>query len=184
MAFTPQIAAYVGLLPLLKAAKKIIEDDFEDALAWRCSLDSSTPGENYARIQTSQMHSRNFPLLVIQPAQDRPGENVDQGVDQNQFFDVSIHIVRAIGGTVPPVEQIDAMAAELIRYYEATRWAFECATEAQWREFFPSGARTDRLAVRCAEGVFGQLIEGSAKESAGQYERSMDFELQIKFIEA
>lgn len=183
MAFTPKITAYVGLLPLLRAAKKIIEDDFAAALIWRCSLDASTPGADYARIQTSQMHSRNFPLLTIQPAQDRPGENVDEGIDQNETFEVAISLVRAIT-TGDPVAQIDAQTADLIRYYDATRWALESATDAQWRQFFPASANAGPVKVQCGEGVFRQLVEGSATESAGQYERSMDFELQVNFFEA
>lgn len=183
MPFEPLFTNYIGMLPFLTAAKAIIESDFEDALAWRCGLDGSTPGDNYAAVQFSHMHSEVFPLLVIQPGASNPDYATTGGMRQAHIFEAEIFITRPIGAG-DPVAQFNAMAADLVRYLDATMWAFMAATLTQWQADLPAGANYGKLAVSCTDIVFGELIKGSEKESAGQYERSVAFELHVDLREA
>lgn len=182
MAFTPIFTSYSGMLPIMKAAKAILESDFLDALTWRAALDGASVGEDFARIQFSQMHSQKFPLCVIQPAQDLP-QQITGGLQQRHIFDVEIFITRAIN-TGSQVDGINALAEDLIRYYDATVAALTSATDAQWIANLPSGANIGGIRPFCTNGVFGQIQEGSARETAGQYLRSVAFELQIQMVEA
>jgi hypothetical protein len=183
MAFQPIITNYVGMLPILQAAEQIIADDFAAALAWRCALDGSTPGANYARVQTEQMHSSKYPLLVVQPAQDLPDWLGTGGIQQRQLFDVEIFLTTSVD-TGDPLAQVRALTANLVRYYEATRWAFECATADQWTAFAPAGADIESVSVKCGQGGFVGIAPGTTKETAGMYARSMAFEMEVRFTEA
>lgn len=181
MAFDPVFNVWAGMLPIMNAAKRIIEDDFSAALAWRCALDSSTAGADYVRVQFSQAHSQNYPMLVIQPAQSIPDLLGTGGIQQRHVFDVEIFLTRAISGGI--VDGINELSSDLVRYYDATVMAFLSATGAQWTASLPASHNVDEIKPFCTNAVFGQPIEGSARESAGQYMRSCAFELQVELIE-
>lgn len=183
MAFEPTYTNWVGMLPFLTAAQAIIESDFSEALEWRCSLDGSTPGDDFAAIQFSHMHSEAFPLFVIQPSASNPTRNGAGGINQAHVFDCEIFLTHAINQG-DPVSQTNAAAAQLVRYLDAAMWALMAATSGQWQADFPAGANTGVVRVFCSEIVFGQLIKGSEQETAGQYERSVAFELQVSVLEA
>jgi hypothetical protein len=181
MPFVPAFDKWVGILPLQEAAKAIIEDNFTAALAWRCALDGSTPGSDYARIQFMQRHSADYPLLIIQAATETPLPLGTGGIQQAMIFDCEIFITKAItSGSLG--EQTDELARETVRYLDATRMAFLSAADSEWLAEFPAGADAGKLKVWCSNVVFGQLEQ--SREVNGVYLHSVAFELQIRFIEA
>lgn len=183
MAFTPAWTNWGGLLPVMEAARSIIESDMAGALTWRSGLDGSTAGSTYARIQHTQRHSSQYPLLVIQPATDTPAPLGTGGARQAHVFDVEIYLTKSIA-TSTPGDAHDDLVKELIRYYDATVHAFMSATDAQWTAHYPddSEAKNGRIEVWCTNAVFGQLEK--AKEIAGLYLHSVAFELQVRLTEA
>lgn len=180
MAFVPKYPNYAGILPIQEAAKGIIERDFEEALAWRCSLDGSTPGANYKRIQLSQRHSKEYPLLVIQTESSDPVP-LTGGIQQQHFFDCEIFVTKAVS-TGNLADAVDELAKEITRYYDATFMAWESASQDDWQGNFPAGANASKLQVFCSDIVWSELER--AKEEAGLYSRSAAFQLVVKLIEA
>lgn len=181
MPFTPAFENFGGLLPILTAAKTIIERDFAEALVWRCGLDGSTPGDAYARVQLTQRHSQAYPLLIIQPATDTPTPLGSGGAQQAHVFDCEIFLTKAItSGNLS--DAIDDLAKDLIRYYDATVAAFISAPDADWIADFPAGSEVGKLQPWCTNAVFGQLQQ--SREVNGLYLHSVAFELQVNLIEA
>jgi hypothetical protein len=181
MPFTPVFANWAGMLPIQEAAKAIIEADFVDALAWRCALDGSTPGDAYARIQFTQRHSQQYPLLIIQPATDTPEPLGSGGIRQAHVFDCEIFLTRAIS-TGNLGDAIDDLARDLVRYYDATVMAFLSAPDSDWVAEFPAGSEAGKLQPWCTNAVFGQLQQ--SREVNGLYLHSVAFELQVNLIES
>src|SRR5262245_37881208 len=179
MPWTPLFPTLAGQLPLLLNAKAIIERDFEDALDW--AFGAGTPGPEYARIQFTQRHSRLYPLLVIQAATSTPQPVDSGGMTQNHVFDVEIFLTRAISSGDLSA-QIDDLAKDVIRYYDATVMSFLSASSSDWRANFPSGDDAGKVSVWCGNAVFGQLLQ--SEEAQGEYLHSVAFELQIRLIEA
>lgn len=180
MAFVPKYPNYAGILPIQEAAKGIIARDFEEALAWRCSKDGSTPGPAYRRIQFSQRHSKEYPLLVIQTESSDPVPVVG-GIQQQHFFDCEIFVTKSVdGGNLG--DAVDELSKEITRYYDATFMAWESASMEDWQGNFPADANVGKLKVFCSDIVWGELEK--AKEEAGMYSRSAAFQLQVKLIEA
>ena len=77
---------------------------------------------------------------------------------------------------------VDALAVDLLRWYDATVMAFLSAPPADWRANFPDDEAVSKLQVWCTNAVFGQLQE--ARETAGKYLHSVAFELQVKLLES
>jgi hypothetical protein len=179
MAWTPLFPNLAGQLPLLKSAKTIIERDFAEALAW--AFGAGTPGPVYQRIQFTQRHSRVYPLLVIQAATSTPQPLSTGGLTQDHVFDVEIFLIRSISsGNLS--DEIDTLAEDLIRYYDATVMSFLSASMADWRANFPASDDAGKLQVWCTNAVFGQLLQ--SVEAQGEYLHSVAFELQVKLTEA
>lgn len=170
-----------GLLPILEAAKTILARDFADALAWRCDLDGSTPGSDYARIQFTQRHSAVYPLLVIQPATSTPERLGAGGVQQRHVFDVEIFLTKSLVAATS-ADGVDDLARELVRYYDATVMALMSAADSDWEASLPAGADVGKFDPWCTNAVFGQLEQ--SREVNGEYLHSVAFELQINVIEA
>lgn len=182
MPFSPIFTVYAGMLPIMEAAKTILEDDFLDALTWRCALDGSTVGADFARIQFSQMHSQKFPLCVIQPAQSIPANPGTGYIQQRHIFGVEIYCTRAISSG-SQTDGANELTKDLCRYLDAVEMAFLSATGAQWTANLPTDHNVDAVRPFCTNFVFGQLTAGSARETAGQYLRSAAFELQVSLME-
>jgi hypothetical protein len=181
MPFDPLFPYWAGQLPVLQSARAIVERDFVDALAWRCSLDGSTEGDSYARIQHTQRHSEKYPLLIIQAAQSAPAA-LTGGVRQQYVFDCEIFLTRDVGtGNVGTL--LDGLAADLIRYYDATVMCLLSADADDWTENFPTDSEDQgRPQVWCSNAIFGQLEESIAR--SGLYMLSVAFELQVSLTES
>lgn len=179
MAFTPNHPTYAGLLPIQEAAKGIIERDFVEALAWRCGLDGSTPGENFARVQLMPMHSREFPLLVIRAVTSDP-EPITGGKAQNHTLIAEISLVKEVAGT-NPVGQVDDLAKEVTRYSDAAMMAWESAPSDDWQGNFPDDSQ-GKVRVFCRNFIYGSLL--TAKEEAGKYAASIAFEVSVQLLES
>src|SRR5262245_13530498 len=132
MAWIPRFPNWAGVLPLLQNAKFIVGRDIAEALVWAFGI--TTPGPVYKRIAFTQRHSQVYPLLVIQTATHTSSELVG-GVVQQAIFDVEIFLTRAISGSNPS-DEIDVLAQDLVRYYDATVMAFISAKAADWRRNF------------------------------------------------
>lgn len=181
MPWAPAFPDWGGMLPIMEAAKTIIERDVADALAWRAGLDSSTAGLAFTRVQLTQRHSQAFPLLIIQPATNAPQALGTGGVQQQMVFDVEIFITKnAASGN--PSDAIDELARELTRYYDATVMAFLSAPDSDWLANFPAGSDAGKIEPWCTNAVFGQLQQ--SREVNSEYLHSVAFELQLRFIEA
>lgn len=180
MAFVPKFPNYAGILPIQEAAKGIIIRDFVEALAWRCELDGSTPGANYARIQLSQRHSKDYPLLVIQAESSDPLA-LTGGIKQQHFFDCEIFVTKSIGSG-NHADAIDELSKEITRYLDATKMAWESASQEDWQGNFPADSNSGKVEVFCGDIVWGELEK--AKEEAGLYSRSVAFQLRVSLIEA
>lgn len=178
MAFSPIYPNYAGMLPVLVSAQEIIERDMADALAWRFGV--NPVGDNYARIQNTQMHSADYPLLIIQPATDDRDPLGVGGILDRQVFDVEISLTRSVDSG-DPVDAVSELTRDLIRYYDATVMCFESASGTDWTANFLTEDAQSKVQVACTSAVFGQLQE--AREIAGLYLRSMGFQLQVRFIE-
>lgn len=176
MAFDPIFPNWAGILPILQNARTIIERDIEEALAW--SFGASTPGPVYSRIQYTQRHSRVYPLLVMQPATTTP-EALNGGVLQRHVFDCEIYLTRSIdSGNLS--DEIDTLATDLIRYFDATMMCLLSAPASDWQTDLSDGQ--GKVRVWCTNGVFGQLFQ--SREAKGEYLHSMAFELQVDLIES
>lgn len=183
MPFVSAFEKYAGMLPVLEAAKAIVERDIAEALAWRSGLDGSTPGPAYVRVQFSQAHSAEYPLLIIEPATD-DGEPLGAGgIVQDMTLDCRIYITKALNSGDLQEKHAD-LTREIIRYYDATRMALLSAPDSDWREFFPASNDTSKFKLFATSAVFALVEEGKAAEVAGQCLRSVGFELRVGFIEA
>lgn len=181
MPWTPAFPNFGGMLPIMEAARRIIDRDMTEALAWRSSLDGSTAGNPYARIQFTQRHSAAFPLLIIQPATDAPAPLGSGGLVQLMVFDIEIFVTAAIvSGDLG--QGIDDLARTLQRYYDATRMAFLSAPDSDWFADFPANEEAGKIEPWCTNAVFGQLQQ--SREVNSEYLHSVAFELQLRFIEA
>lgn len=178
MPFSAIYPDYAGMLPILASAQTIIETDMADALTWR--FGSNPVGANYARIQNTQMHSEDYPLLIIQPATDDRDPLGSGGVTDRQVFDVEISLTTSINNG-NPIDAVNTLTRDLIRYYDATVMCFESAPATDWTTNFTSNTAQGKVQVSCTAANFGELQE--AKEVAGLYLRSMGFQLQVRFIE-
>lgn len=185
MPFAPAFSKFVGILPLQNAALEIIADNFLDALGWRRALDASTGTTNYARRQKTVQHSDpKFPALFVQIATESSELLGTGGITYERIFEVQIWLSQAIsGGSI--TDGVNALSDELIRYYDATCMAWLSAPDSEWAQFFPAGSagKIGNLIIRCTDAVFGQTQQGEAAEVAGQYARSVSFELVIKVTE-
>lgn len=181
MAFSASFTTWAGLLPILEAAKAIVERDIEEALAWRSGLDASTAGSAYSRIQFTQRHSQVFPLLVIQPATSTPELLGAGGVRQRHVFDVEIYLTKSLTPATSAAG-VEDLVRELVRYADATTMALMSASDADWAANLPDDADAGRFEVFCTNYVFGQLQQ--SREAAGEYLHSVAFELQVQLIEA
>lgn len=181
MAFVPTFTTWAGALPILEAAKTIIERDIEEALAWRSDLDASTPGSVYARTQFTQRHSQVFPLLVIQPATSTPTLLGAGGVRQVHVFDVEIYLTKSLTPATSATG-VEDLVRELVRYADATMMAWMSAPDSDWSANLPADADVGRYEVFCTNFVFGQLEQ--SREVKGEYLHSVAFELQVSLIEA
>lgn len=171
----------VGLAPILDAARIIVQAEMVNKLAWRYGLDSLPTPSDYARIQNTQMHSRSYPLLIVQAAADNPALIGTGGVNQAHVFDVEIFLTKQMSGG-SPVDAANELAIDLIRYYDATRRCWRAASYADWMQSFPDTVPDNRIEIFCTAAVFGQL--SVAKEEAGLYMHSVAFELQVKYTES
>jgi hypothetical protein len=178
VAFDPIYPEYAGMLPILASAQEIIERDMGDALIWRFGV--NPVGDNYARIQNTQMHSSDYPLLIIQPATDDRDPLGVGGIVDRQVFDVEISLTRSIDSG-DPIDGVNTLTRDLIRYYDATVMCFESAPGADWVSNFPGSEAQSKVQVSCTAAVFGEIQ--AAREVAGLYLRSMGFQLQVRFIE-
>lgn len=174
MAFNAKFDHWAGILPLLESARTIVERDFAEALTWRYS--PATPPASYARIQFTQRHSAQFPLLVLQPATSTP-EALTGGVLQRHTFDCEIYLTSAAAAS----DDIDDLARDLVRYLDATTMVFLSAPASDWRANLPNDDG-GKVRVWCTNVVFGQLQQ--AVERNGLYLHSVAFELQIDLLEA
>lgn len=181
MPWTAKYANRAGMIPVLQNAKTIIERDQAAALVW--AFGAATPGANFARVQFTQRHSAEYPLLIIQAATDTPSELGTGGILEQHVFDVEIFLTREISVASSFADEVDTLAVDLIRYYDATVMAFLSASASDWTANFPNGGvDAGKVRVFCTNAVFGQLQQ--AKESAGKYLHSVAFELQVKLIES
>lgn len=181
MPWQASFSTWAGLLPILEAARTIVARDMVDALAWRCALDASTPGDDYARIQFTQRHSQVFPLLVIQPSTSTPELLGAGGVRQRHVFDVEIYLTKSLTPTTSAAG-VEDLVRDLVRYADATTMALMSAPDSDWTASLPTGADVGRFEVFCTNYVFGQLEQ--SKETKGEYLHSVAFELQIALTEA
>lgn len=181
MPFAASFENWAGLLPILEAARTIVARDMADALAWRCALDASTPGDDYARIQFTQRHSQQFPLLVIQPSTSTPELLGAGGVRQRHVFDVEIYLTKSLTPATSSTG-VEDLVRDLVRYGDATTMALMSAPDDDWASSLPIGADVGRFEVFCTNYVFGQLEQ--SKEAKGEYLHSVAFELQVQLIEA
>lgn len=174
--FTPIFPNLAGMIPLMAAAETIITEDFADALEW--AYGAATPGPVYARIQNSQRHSSDYPLLILQPGTDNPAE-INGGIQQDSIFDVEIFVTKDVnaGGSL-----VDDLIRDLIRYYDATRMAWMSAGGARWRANFPAGEDASKIRISCSNANFGQALPQRTK--GGLYLYSVAFELRIQLTEA
>lgn len=181
MAFDPAFSYAVDPLNFLDAAGAIVERDIYDALQWRANLDGSEVLAKFKRIQLSQRHSQDYPLLIIQPATDTPTA-INGGIAHQMTFDLEIFATKNIGGGDRQSDKIDDLTRELLRYYGATRQCLISAPDEDWAAFIPVGAKVgNKFEPFCTNAVFGELTE--ATEKAGLYCRSVAFELQLRFLE-
>lgn len=180
MAFNPIFPTYAGLLPILKAAKGIAERDFVEALAWRCDLDGSTPGPDFARVQLAQMHSAEYPLLIITPSDSDPEPLGVGGVKQTHIMAAEITVEKSI--TVDDaIPAHNALIEELIRYADAVMMVWQSATADDWQLNFPGNSQ-GVVQVSCRNFIYGPILR--SKEEGGSYARSVAFELQVKLLES
>lgn len=181
MPFTPLFPLLAGQLPLLQNARRIIETDMKEALEW--AYGSAEAGPEYERIQFSTRHSRSFPLLIIQPAGNNAELLEQGGLTQTHSFAVSIFLSDTDLTNDDQAGRINALTEALIRYYDATMMCFLSATRSQWRLNFP-GAGADQAGVHVIvrNAIYGQIAQ--AREEAGVYVRSVNFELLIRLTES
>jgi hypothetical protein len=181
MAWTPKYANRAGMIPVLQNAKAIVERDIGEALAW--AFGGGVPGDVFKRIQFTQRHSAEYPLLIIQAATDTPSELGTGGLLEKHVFDVEIFLTREISVSSNFADEVDALAEDLIRYYDATVMAFLSASASDWTASFPGGGvDAGKIRVFCTNAVFGQLQQ--AREVASKYLHSVAFELQVSLIES
>jgi len=182
MPWTPLFNNYAGMLPVLTAAKAIIERDQTDALAWSFGADPAGP--DFARIQTLQRFSRNYPLLIIQPARWSPDTLGAGGINQNHVFRVSIYCTKQLASG-DPNDALEALTADLLRYFDAVCMAWWSAPSDDWYADFPGGvsdAGQGKVKIEFANGVFGNIE--TAVATNGLYLLSMYFELQVSLTES
>lgn len=180
MPFTPIFPDLAGQLPLLQNAAAIIRANFKDALEWAYGVNE--PGPEYSRIQYSTRHSREFPLLIIQPAGNNAALIEQGGIDQTHSFSVTIALAdQDINNDELPA-RIDALTQNTIRYYDATMMCFLSATRAEWRQNFPGSGKQGGVHVSVRNAIYGQISRAS--EEAGVYVRSVNFELFIRLTES
>lgn len=180
MAWTPAFGDWAGLLPVLRNAKAIIERDIAEALVWAYGP-NTPPATAYSRIQFTQRHSREYPLLVIQAATDTPKALGSGGVEQEHVFDVQIYLTREVSTATNFGGEVDALAEDVIRFYDATVMAFLSASSSDWRANFPNDG-AGKVKVWCTNAVFGQLQVST--ETGGKYLHDVAFELRVQLIES
>lgn len=180
MAFEPKYPTYAGMLPILEAARGIAGRDFVEALAWRCGLDGSTPGPDFKRIQLAQMHSREYPLLIVTPSDTDPEPLGVGGVKQTHVFTVELTIEKSIK-VDDALPEHDNLVKELIRYADAAMMCWASAPSADWQLNFPGNSQS-KVQVSSRNFIYGPLL--NSKEEGGKYARSVTFELRVSLLES
>lgn len=160
-----------GFIALMLAVKKIAQTDGAEAVGWASQALEHQPSlEGFKRVQLSHRHSKDYPLLIVQPQfADTPWN--ERTIEGSYRFTVECFVVG---------EDPDALTIALLVYLLALYMLFLSAPRRAWVEFFPVGQVAD-VDVQMGPIAFGQL--GTSRESADLYVRDCAVQLTITLSE-